>query len=45
MTWEWRLNRFAKQLEGKEIATPDHLAEHDVPAQAGPGIAPPEQTM
>ena len=45
MTWEWRLNRFAKQLEGKEIATPDHLAEQDISAQEGPGIATPEQTM
>ena len=45
MTWEWRLNRFAEQLEGKEIATPDHLAEQDISAQEGPGIATPEQTM
>ena len=45
MTWGWRLNRFAEQLEGKEIATPDHLAEQDVSAQERPGIAPPEQTM
>ena len=43
--WEWRLNRFAEQLEGKEITTPDHLAEQDVSAQEGLGIAPPEQTM
>ena len=45
MTWGWRLSRFAEQLEGKEIATPDHLAEQDVSAQERPGIAPPEQTM
>ena len=45
MTWGWRLNRFAEQLEGKEIATPNHLAEQDVSAQERPGIAPPEQTM
>ena len=45
MTWEWRLNRFAEQLEGKEIATPDHLAEQDISTQEGPGIVPPEQTM
>ncbi|MDE6259943.1 MAG: hypothetical protein K2M42_03645 [Oscillospiraceae bacterium] len=45
MTWEWRLNRFTEQLEGKEIATPDHLAEQDISAQEGPGIVSPEQTM
>ena len=44
-TWEWRLDRFAKQLEGKEITTPDHLAEQDISAHEGPGIVPPEQTM
>ena len=45
MTWGWRLNRFAEQLEGKEIATPDHLLEQDISAQEGLGFAPPEQTM
>ena len=43
--WEWRLNRFAEQLKGKEIATPDHLAEQDIPAREGPEIVLPEQTM
>ena len=45
MDWEWRLNRFAARLEGREIASPDHLAEQDISAQEGLGIAPPEQTM
>lgn len=45
MSWRWRLNRFSEQLEGKEIATPDRLAEQDISAQEEPGIAPPEQTM
>ena len=45
MDWEWRLNRFAARLEGREIAPPDHLAEQDISAQEGPEIAPPEQTM
>ena len=43
--WEWRLNRFTEQLKGKEIAAPEHLAEQDIPAQEGLGVAPPEQTM
>ena len=45
MTWEWRLDRFAARLEGREITSPDHLAEQDISAQGELGIAPPEQTM
>jgi len=45
LSWERRLDIFAERLEGKEIAAPDHLAEQDISAQEGPGIAPPEQTM
>ncbi|MDE6280285.1 MAG: hypothetical protein K2M15_00575, partial [Oscillospiraceae bacterium] len=44
-TWEWRLNRFAEQLEGKEIATPDHLMEQEISAREGTEIAPIRQTM
>ena len=45
MSWRWRLDCFAEQLESKEIATPDHLVEQDISAQERLGIAPPEQTM
>lgn len=43
--WEWRLDRFAAQLEGKEIATPDRLADQEITPPDEPEIGPPEQTM
>lgn len=45
LDWERRMDRFAEQLEGKEIAVPDHLAGQETAPPEGPETGPVEQAM